>query len=145
MPNHFHLLIKQANKDSMTRFVQALCTSYSMYFNKKYDRVGPLFQGVYKAILVTEEPYLLHLSRYIHLNPTELLTGSSFIRPNEYDYSSYLYYLRKKKAEWINPEPILDFFKTQKGEDLKGFLSYQSFVEYYKKNPRENIGDLAID
>lgn len=145
MPNHFHLLLKQTTKNSMTRFMQSLCTSYSMYFNKKYERVGPLFQGVYKAVLVMEDSYLLHLSRYIHLNPTELLTRTDPVKPAEYAYSSYFYFLRKRKAEWINPEPILDFFKNQRGEDLKDFLSYQRFVEDYKEDAREIVRTLTID
>lgn len=149
MPNHFHLLIKQTNRDSMTRFVQALCTSYSMYFNKKYNRVGPLFQGVYKAILVTEDPYLLHLSRYIHLNPREHLTGSdpvSLVSSIEnYPYSSYLYYLGDKNASWIKPEIILSFFNTQKRTKLIDYFSYQSFIEDYLLNSRKFLGNLTID
>ena len=129
----------------MTRFIQALCTSYSMYFNKKYKRVGPLFQGIYKAALVMEDSYLLHLSRYIHLNPVELLTGSGHVKLETYPYSSYLYYLGKKNASWINPQPILGFFKTQRRTSLYDFFSYQSFVEDYLENPKEVLGSLTID
>ncbi len=90
MPNHFHLLLRQSPKDAMTRFIRALCTSYAMYFNKKYERVGTLFQGTYRAIRVYEDAYLLHLSRYIHLNPLEL-TGFDPAKIVEYPYSSYAY------------------------------------------------------
>lgn len=149
MPNHFHFLIKQANKNSMTRFIQALCTSYSMYFNKKYKRIGTLFQGPYKAALVMEDSYLLHLSRYIHLNPTELLTGPGParvpIKPGNYSYSSYPYYLGKKRAPWINPKPIISFFKSARRRNLRDFFSYQSFVEDYLEDPRELLGSLSID
>lgn len=145
MPNHFHFLINQTNKDSMTRFIQALCTSYSMYFNKKYKRIGTLFQGPYKAVLVMEDSYLLHLSRYIHLNPIELLTGPGPVKPENYSYSSYPHYLGKKKALWINPEPVLGFFKSARRRNLRDFFSYQSFVEDYLEDPRELLGSLSID
>src|SRR3989344_8907196 len=68
MPNHFHLLIKQNDQKVIEHFMRSLATRYSMYFNKKYKRVGKLFQGHYKAVLVSDDRQLLHLSRYIHLN-----------------------------------------------------------------------------
>lgn len=106
MPNHFHLLAKQITKNGITKLLRAICTNYVMYFNKKYERVGGLFQGKYKAVLVLDDIYLLHLSRYIHLNPPE---GSD---PVNYPYSSYQYYLGYKNSSWIKPEEILSFFKT---------------------------------
>ena len=72
MTNHFHLLIHQVTQTGVTEFVRALCTSYSMYFNKKYHRVGHLFQGVFKAAHVDRDAYLLHLTRYIHRNPLKV-------------------------------------------------------------------------
>ena len=72
MPNHFHLLLKQSTKTGMIKLMRKLSTTYAMYFNDRYNRVGTLFQGPYKAIAIDTEPYLLHLSRYIHLNPIEL-------------------------------------------------------------------------
>src|SRR3989344_8155363 len=60
MPNHFHFLIKQKNKESMTSFIRSICTRYARYFNTKYNRVGPLFQGKFKAVLITKDNYLLH-------------------------------------------------------------------------------------
>lgn len=146
MPNHFHLFIKQVERDGMTRFLRSLCTSYSMYFNKKYQRVGTLFQGPYKAALINEDSYLLHLSRYIHLNPLEIfLTRRIPVKATEYPYSSYAYYLGKKNADWINPQPILAFFKTRQRMGLKDFFSYESFVEDFKEDPKEMIGTLALE
>lgn len=145
MPNHFHLIIHQINKNSMSKFMQALGTSYSMYFNKKYNRVGVLFQSVYRATLVMEDFYLLHLSRYIHLNPSELPTGSDPVMIQQYPYSSYAYYLGKKNATWINPEPILSFFKNTQKANLKDFLSYQSFIEDYLEDSKEFLSSLTID
>lgn len=62
MPNHFHFQIKQIGELSIDKFMNSFGTRYSMYFNRKYKRVGPLYQGVYKAVLITTDEQLLHLS-----------------------------------------------------------------------------------
>lgn len=142
MPNHFHLLIKQKTREGITKFMSRLAISYVMYFNKKYKRQGRLFQGIYKAAYIAEDPYLLHVSRYLHLNPSEL-TGMIPVR--EYPYSSYAYYLDKKQADWVKPELIIDYFKTAKRESLRDFSSYQSFVEDYPEDPYEILGVLALE
>lgn len=142
MPNHFHLLIKQLTTDGMTKLLRRLSTTYSMYFNKRYGRVGHLYQGNYKAALVPDDGYLLHLSRYIHLNPAEL-TRSHLV---SYPYSSYPYYLGKKETRWLKPEIILSFFdKSKLLPFLKKYNSYKEFVEGSKDNPYEAVGNLAID
>ena len=138
MPNHFHLLIKQNAKNSIELFMRSLATKYSIYFNKKYDRVGPLFQGAYKAVLVDEEKYLLHLSRYIHLNPVKE-------SPLHMSYSSYSDYIGKRQTGWINTKIVLSYFKTAQKTSLRDILSYQSFVEDFLSDPTESIGELAID
>lgn len=61
----------------MIKFIKALSNCYVYYFNKKYDRVGSLFQGAYKAVLVKNDQQLLHLTRYIHINPLENLAKRS--------------------------------------------------------------------
>lgn len=73
MPNHFHFLVHQKAEDTIDRFTNSLGTRYTMYFNKKYKRVGPMFQNVYKAALVGSDEQLLHLTRYIHRNPVGLV------------------------------------------------------------------------
>lgn len=80
MPNHFHLLIKQSDELSIDRIMNSLGTRYTMYFNRKYKRVGPLYQDVYKAVLVRTDEQLLHLSRYIHRNPIELASQGDALR-----------------------------------------------------------------
>ncbi|KKQ92430.1 MAG: hypothetical protein UU16_C0006G0024 [Candidatus Woesebacteria bacterium GW2011_GWA2_40_7] len=139
MPNHFHLLIKQKDFDSIQGLMRSLMTRYSMYFNKKYDRVGSLFQGRYKAVLVASEEYLLHLSRYIHLNPREytddLLSA----------YSSYPEYLGKRQTPWIKPETVLSFFNNKVLPEFKKVNSYKSFVEDYKKDSAIFLGDLILE
>lgn len=70
MPNHFHLLL-QAKRIPLSKIMSSLSTSYSMYFNRKYKRVGPLFQNRFKSKLCQKDSYFLGASRYIHLNPIE--------------------------------------------------------------------------
>lgn len=140
MPNHIHLQIKQHTKDGIIKFMRRILTSYVMYFNKKYQRIGTLFQSTYKAARIESDMYLLHLSRYIHLNPLKVNSAINFI-----DFSSYLYYLGHKKASWVKPEEILSFFRSAKRQDLQEVSSYQSFVEDYLEDSSEILGSLVIE
>lgn len=141
MPNHIHLFVKQYTKDGIIKFMRRLATSYVMFFNKKYKRVGTLFQSAYKGALIEFEPYLLHLSRYIHLNPLRI--NHPEINFNE--FSSYPYYLGHKTASWLKPQEILGYFKSAQRKDFKDILSYQSFVEDYMENPHEILGELTLE
>lgn len=141
MPNHYHLLVKQITITGITKLIRAVCTNYVMYFNKKYERVGTLFQGKYRAVLVSNDEYLLHISRYIHLNP---FPGSD---PKTYSYSSYGYYLGRKNSSWVKPKEILEFFRSAKKNGLNDFLSYESFVEDYREDEvtQEIFSDLMLE
>jgi hypothetical protein len=101
-----------------------------MYFNKRHKRVGHLFQGNYKAVLVQSEEQLLHLSRYIHCNPTS--KGVAF---HSYLYSSYNNYVSNKHDEWIKPEEVLNYFSKQ------GLNSYPNFVN--DNNAYESVKMIA--
>lgn len=145
MPNHFHLLIKQHDATAIDRFMNSLCTRFTMYFNRKYKRVGTLFQGVYKAVLVESDEQLLHLSRYIHRNPLDLASQGEALR-NLRDYlnSSYSVYLENsnhKDVKWLHPEYILHSFSSS------GVNSYQSFVEQKEVDEQAEylIDDLKMD
>lgn len=133
MPNHFHLLIKQKERFSMVKLMRGLGDAYVKYFNKRNGRLGPLFQGRYKAVVVESEAQLLYLTRYIHRNPLEafpdLDQGGSL---SNYSYSSYPTYLRVNQTSWVKPGDIFGSFssaRARKDYGLKDFLSYQSFVE----------------
>ena len=136
IPNHFHLLIKQSENKIIENFMRSLATRYSMYFNKKYNRVGKLFQGHYKAVLITKDNYLLHLSRYIHLNPSEY--SDNIIDA----YSSYGEYLGLRKTKWVKPGFILSFFNQVVIPEVN---SYKNFVENYKKDSAEILGRLTLE
>lgn len=146
MPNHFHLLLKQKPTRSIEKFMRSLGTKYVQYFNKRNQRVGPLFQNIYKAVLIETDEQLLHLSRYIHLNPLETnRKDGPFHRKLLNSYSSYADYLGKRKTQWVRPEEILSFFKTAQKTSLKDILSYQSFVENYIQPPEELLGSLILE
>lgn len=147
--NHFHLLIRQKNPTSIEKFMRSLATKYAQYFNKRYQRVGHLFQGTYKAVLIKTDKQLLHLSRYIHLNP---LSNKAYPLNKKHNfllnsYSSYADYLGRRKTSWLQPEQILSFFKSRCQKDRQDLLSYQSFVEKYSLNTKEPkiISSLTLE
>ncbi|HEX7368551.1 MAG TPA: transposase [Candidatus Saccharimonadales bacterium] len=121
MPNHVHLLLYQRQPGSMGRFMQSLLTSYSRYFNKKYRRSGSLFESRYKASMVSDEAYLEHISRYIHLNPRQW---------RQYEYSSLTYYLQQEEVSWIRPKRIINMFGKP--------AEYLKFMEDYAEQKKMN-------
>lgn len=72
MPNHFHLLVYEKQQGGLSLFMQKLLTAYTMYFNKRYERTGALFQGTYKTSHVDKDSYLSTVFQYIHVNPAKL-------------------------------------------------------------------------
>lgn len=115
MPNHYHLMFWQRDVSDISQLMRTLGTSYSMYFNLKYDRVGPLFQGRFKAAAVDSDSYALHLSRYIHCNPLPLDTDIY-----TYPFSSLQYYFSPQSPLWLRSKFIEDQFS--------GIKEYRSFV-----------------
>jgi len=93
MDNHYHLLI-ELQKENLSKFMKQLGMSYSIYFNKKYKRVGHLWQGRFKSWYVTNEAYLYTLIRYIEQNPLKAGMVSSL---KEYNFSSYRYFIQKEQ------------------------------------------------
>jgi len=147
MPNHFHLLLYQETEHGITRFMKRVIGAYVKYFNGKYDRVGPLFQGRFKAAKIESDEYLLHLSRYIHLNPLELaprgLDGQGLYDwLTRFEYSSYPAYLGSKDINWVDKKDIFDYFGGNLSR-FDRFTNYQQFVESYARQP-ENILGSAI-
>lgn len=138
MPNHFHFILKQLQDNGISKFMANFTNSYTKYFNTKNDRVGPLFQGLFKAVHIESNEQLLHLSRYIHLNPVTAF----LINPGElesYLWSSYIEYLRVNNNLLSSPTIILNQFRNKD--------QYQEFVldqaDYGKQ--LESIKHLIID
>lgn len=116
MQNHFHLLLKQLVEGGITEFVSKISNSYTKYYNTKHNRVGPLLQGEFKAVLVEKDEQLLHLSRYIHLNPRVSLLVKDLAN---YQWSSYNEYANQASG-FCSKQEILGFFKNP--------YSYKQFV-----------------
>jgi hypothetical protein len=141
MPNHFHLYVKQKTYASMNHFMRSLATRYAMYFNKKYKRVGPLFQGIYKAVYVDNELQYLYLSKYIHRNPLELVENIP-TKLVEYPYSSYRNYLGIIHQDWVHPEEMTSYYSKEYHH-----IPYQEFVEEYSEHSTEisTLGNITLD
>jgi putative transposase len=121
MDNHYHLLIetKQAN---LSQGMQHLNTAYTIYFNRRHRRVGHLFQGRFKAILIEAETYALELSRYIHLNPVR--AGLSPF-PESHPWSSYRDYIGEREPPpWLETQLVLGLFGTDTKESRQGYRAY---------------------
>jgi putative transposase len=119
MPNHFHFLLKQNLKDGITIFIGKTGNSYARYFNIKHERVGPLFQGKFKAVRIMNNEELIHVSRYIHLNP---LVDYLVKDLKEYSFSSYLEYLGLGKGI-SSPKEVMEQFET--ASDYEKFVQNQ--------------------
>jgi putative transposase len=132
MPNHIHLVLKQIGLNDLKNFMQSIFIKYSMYFNKRYQRVGPLYQSRYKAVLITSDNYLLHLMRYLNLNsvkldPSKYPKYQSWKSWRDYPYSSYHHYINSHKAPvWLTT----DFSLNLSG----GKENYIQFNENFDKN-----------
>ncbi len=140
MPNHYHFLLRQDSDISLTTFMLRLGTSYAKYFNIKYDQVGSLFQDRFKAKLVAVEEYLLHLSRYIHRNPLDILLATPGVELAEYRWSSYPIYLNNWKDDIVDSSNILSYFAQQNPTD-----DYKGFVEYERESEYNQLQDLFFE
>ena len=122
MNNHYHLIL-ETPRANLSKIMHYLDTSYAIYFNVKRKRSGPLYQGRYKAILVQEEEYLHHLSRYIHLNPVRAEIVED---PIEYRWSSYKYFVSESTPpRWLVTDFILSMFDINPS---KAKALYKNFV-----------------
>lgn len=132
MPNHFHLLIEQCKDEPISRLISKVCTSYAMYINKKYNRVGHVFQDQFKAVSIDDDPQLMWTSSYIHMNPvkdkiTEL--------PEQYEWSSYKDFVEERNLPIVSKNFLLEVFGS-KNNLKKETLSYKS-----KDNLEFNLDD----
>ena len=134
MPNHYHLLVYLKSDDLSSAVMQPFSLSYTKAINQQQGRVGPLFQGPFKAKLVDQDEYLLHLSRYIHLNP--VLAGL-VAQPAAWRFSSYRDFVGLRDGTLPQPEIVLSQFETPQ--------AYAEFVEVYRAQDRALIEHLMLD
>lgn len=124
MPNHFHFLLKQQTNNGISRFMSNFQNSYTRYFNTKHEGIGPLLQGQFKAVRIEDENQLLHLSRYIHLNPYSSFTVKEIKDLMSYPWSSFPEYLGETEVGICIKDIILSNFRRI--EDYKKFVFDQA-------------------
>ena len=137
MDNHYHLLIETPS-GNLPQIMRHINGAYTTYFNVKRARSGHLFQGRYKAILVEIDEYAKELSRYIHLNPVR----AEMVRtPEEYEWSSYQFYIGKKKPpEWLYRDFILGYFGNKVSIAQKDYRKFVSmFVDEKYDSPLDEV------
>ena len=120
MPNHLHLVLKQLSDQGISIFMSKILNSYTRYFNILHKRKGPLWESRFKHILIEKDEQLLHLTRYIHLNPC---SAKLVKKPEIWGYSSYLEYIKPGKSNLvtgyeglleINPKTYQKFVNDRK-------------------------------
>jgi len=128
MPNHFHFIIRQDQPNALSEFMSTLCKSYAKAINKRLHRSGHLFESKYKLKHVDEEMYLLHLSRYIHLNP---VVAGLVTSPVQWQFSSYRDYRGLNGNSFVSMREILS--------QMKGSENYEEYVNGYRNEDRNVI------
>lgn len=138
MPNHWHFLLRQSVDNGITKFISQFSNSYTKYFNTNHSRIGHLFQGIFKSVEIESEEQLLHVTRYIHLNPyvSNIVTKDQL---KNYPWSSYPDYL-KGDSNLVNMNSIKYRFNGDR-------FSYENFVLDHSDYAREleYIKHLTID
>ncbi len=120
MPNHYHLLLRQEADEALSRFIGVLFNAYVQAVNRQQGRRGPLFEGRFRHAHVDREEYLVHLCRYIHLNPVQARLAKA---PERWQYSDYLDWIGQRPGTLTDVTFIRDHFGAPD--------SYRSFVNAY--------------
>lgn len=150
MPNHIHLEIKDKNQ-KLSQIIHSIATSYANYFNKRYERVGHVFESRFKSKNVEDNHYMLDLVRYIHQNPVK----AGISQMNQYKWSSYLEYFEgeklKKEDRIVDTEKILEMFSLDKEQARKEFLkfnektlNFQESIELLEYEMRNKLTDEEV-
>jgi len=132
MPTHFHLILKQITENGISLYLRDFQNSYSHYFNTKHKRKGPLWESKFKNVLVKNDEYLFHLTRYLHLNP---VTAFLVDRPEDWPFSSYKEYMSEGNqnegiCRW---DGILDIKPLQYRTFVNDQIAYQRELGRIKK------------
>lgn len=131
MDNHIHLVIREG-EDSLSRIVKRIGVSYAYYFNKKYNRIGHVFQGRFKSENIEDDKYLLCAIRYVHRNPVKAGLGSF----DEYPWSSYKEFM-DKKTDLVESNEIFGMISNNKVDGLK------EFVQFHQESCNETFLELV--
>jgi putative transposase len=120
MPNHYHLVVREVVEGGISKYMQRILNSFTKYHNTKYGKIGHLFQGPFKAVLVVNDDQLLYLSAYVHINPTNLKGWKG--KEDQYPWSSYQDYVGENRWGKLLVKNIVL-------EKLEGQKDYRSYVE----------------
>ncbi|MBN1900912.1 transposase [Candidatus Sumerlaeota bacterium] len=134
MPTHFHLLVESGDLNGLSEMMRRLLTAFTIFYNRRYERHGHLFQGRFKSLVVDKAEYLISLSRYIHLNPEN---GSNSVSAEKYSGSSLRYYLKGGEPPWLYTKEILSWFDNDRSRYAEyireGLQEDTSLVIYQRK------------
>jgi putative transposase len=120
---HFHLLVRSGNQ-SLSHSMRRLLTGYVVNFNRRHKRYGHLFQNRYKSILCEEDPYLLELTRYIHLNPLRARMVKNFRELRFYPWSGHSAIMGQQKRGWQDVGTVLAYFGRRKRRAIAAYEDY---------------------
>jgi len=123
LDNHFHLLIC-TGKQSLSESMRKLLTGYVVSFNHRYARYGHLFQNRYKSILCEQDPYLLELTRYIHLNPIRAQVVKTMRQLAAYPWSGHGVIMGRHKRSWQEVDTVLSYFGKRRREAIRKYERY---------------------
>ena len=130
MPTHFHLLLKQNLENGIVHFMSKIENSYSKYFNSILKRKGPLWEGRFESVHVDTDEQLLHLTRYIHLNPS---SANLVKKPGHWEYSSYHEYINRENDNRICAyNEIIDLSAEQYRKFVNDRVKYQKELSIIK-------------
>jgi REP element-mobilizing transposase RayT len=141
LPNHFHLLLR-TGKAPLSSVMRRLLTGYAVWFNRRHKRHGHLLQNRYKSILCEEEPYLLELVRYIHLNPLRAGVVDSLEALARYPYCGHGTILGKARRDWQDTGYVLRFFAANQGEARRRYVRFVREGEKQGRRPELVGGGL---
>ncbi len=130
MPTHIHLVVKQIEDNGILEFMKKVLDSYTRYFNLKNKRKGPLWQSRFKSVIVGSDEQLLHLTRYLHLNPT---SDGLVERPEEWKYSSYVEYIGLSKEKICRADALKDISTEKYREFVEERKDYQKTLSMIKE------------
>ncbi len=123
MDNHFHLLVRTGNM-SLSDSMRKLLTGYVVNYNRRHKRYGHLFQNRYKSILCEDDPYLLELTRYIHLNPLRAGLVKDILGLREYRWSGHSNIMGNIRGGWQDVEGILSYFNKSRKRAIERYEEY---------------------
>jgi len=135
MPTHFHLILYQIENNGISKYMAKVLNSYSRYFNLRHKRKGPLWEGRFKNVLVDKDEQLLHLTRYIHLNP---VSAGLIKKPEKWPYSSYSEYIDRKDDCLCEFADLIELLPKKYQAFVKDRISYQKELSKIKRLTIEN-------